>query len=68
MLKLKDLFTEGLPSAERAPFICGFITSALVGYVAISFLMNYLRTRTLDAFVIYRVALAVFVVGVFLLR
>ncbi len=68
MLKLKDLFTEGLPAAERAPFLLGFATSVVVGYIAISVLMNYLRTRTLNAFVIYRVAFALLMVAVFLLK
>ena len=68
VMKLKDLFAEGLPAAERVPFVLGFITAALVGYVAISFLMNYLRSRTLDAFVIYRIFLAAFVLAVFALR
>jgi len=34
------------------------IVSAFIGYLAIAFLMNYLRTRTMGIFIVYRVLLA----------
>jgi len=36
----------------------GFISSAVVGYLAIAFLMRYLRVHTLNLFVGYRLILA----------
>ena len=36
----------------------GFLSSAVVGYLAIAFLMRYLRAHTLDLFVGYRLILA----------
>ena len=68
MLKLKDALETGLPAGEVTAFIVGFITAALVGYGAIRFLMNYLRTRTLAVFVVYRLCLAGVIASVFLLR
>jgi undecaprenyl-diphosphatase len=40
----------------------GFISSALVGYLAIAFLMRYLRVHTLNLFVGYRLILAAAVI------
>lgn len=40
----------------------GFISSAVVGYLAIAFLMRYLRVHTLNLFVGYRLALATAVI------
>jgi len=35
------------------------LVSAVIGYAAIAFLMNYLRTRTMGIFIVYRVLLAI---------
>ena len=59
LLKLKDVLRTGLPAGEAAPFAIGFIVSAVVGYLAIKFLMDYLRKKPLDAFVTYRICFAV---------
>ncbi len=40
----------------------GFISSAVVGYLAIAFLMRYLRVHTLNLFVGYRLILAAMVI------
>lgn len=66
MLKLKDIGHTGIPHDERLPFFLGFVAAALTGYVAIKFLMNYLRTRTLNVFIVYRMVFAVFMAWVFL--
>ncbi|MCL5104236.1 MAG: undecaprenyl-diphosphatase UppP [Armatimonadetes bacterium] len=66
MMKLKDVAKTGIPLDERLPFFLGFLTAALTGYLAIKFLMNYLRTRSLNVFVGYRMVFAVFMVVVFL--
>ena len=39
-------------------FLTGFVCAAIVGYLAIAFLLRYLATNTLMPFVIYRVGLA----------
>lgn len=65
--KLKDTMGTGLPHGEMMPFIVGFITAAIFGYISIKFLMNYLRSRSLNVFIIYRIAFAVMMAVVFLL-
>lgn len=68
MLELRKIFAAGLPADEIALFGIGMVTAAVSGYAAIHFLMNYLRKRTLTAFVIYRVCFAAVLVGVWLAR
>lgn len=40
----------------------GFFASALVGYLAIAFLMRYLRVHTLNVFAVYRLLLAAVII------
>ncbi len=49
-----------LASAETdwSIFILGFVSSALVGYLAIAFLLRFLRKHTLNVFAAYRLVLA----------
>lgn len=44
--------------AEIVNLVVSTLVSAIVGYAAIAFLMNYLRTRTMGIFIFYRVLLA----------
>ncbi len=53
---------------EPGPLIVGLIASFVSGLIAIRVLMDYVRTRSLDIFVVYRVGLAVLVVVVWLAR
>ncbi|MFZ3102736.1 MAG: undecaprenyl-diphosphatase UppP [Desulfitobacteriaceae bacterium] len=55
VLKLRHLTL----SALDAPFFVGVLTSFIVGILSISFLLNYLRTKNFQVFVLYR-----FLVGI----
>lgn len=68
LLKLKDVVSKGLPAGEVMAFIIGFVTAALVGYLSIKFLMNYLKKKTLGIFIGYRIVFAVAIACVFLLK
>jgi undecaprenyl-diphosphatase len=50
------------------PLIVGLVASFVSGLIAIRFLMEYVRTRSLDIFVVYRLGLAALVVVVWLAR
>lgn len=50
------------------PLATGTLVSALVGWWCIHFLLRYLKTHTLQAFVIYRIALAIVIVLIFGIR
>ena len=64
LMKAHELIRNGLDSALAA----GFIASAVFGLLAISILVNYVRTRSYQPFVWYRIAFAVVVVIVYLAR
>jgi undecaprenyl-diphosphatase len=49
-------------ASEWPIFAVGFASSGVVGYLAIAFLMRYLRQHTLNAFAGYRLALAAAVI------
>ena len=50
---LLDLRREHAPAIGAAPLIAGFLASALVGWVAVEFLLRYLKTHTLRPFAVY---------------
>jgi undecaprenyl-diphosphatase len=64
LVKAHELVRNGLDAGLAA----GFIASTLFGLLAISVLLNYVRTRSYLPFVLYRIAFAIFVVIVFLAR
>ena len=66
--KLMGLVSTGLQPGEAIPMIVGVVTASISGYLAIHFLITYLRTRTLVVFVVYRIAFAAVLALVFLTR
>jgi undecaprenyl-diphosphatase len=65
VLKLHKL---RLAPGEALPFAVGTLFSAVVGYLSIKFLLQYLQRHSLNLFVWYRLALAAVVVAMWLLR
>ena len=63
LLKAHELRKEGLPAGMHAPFIVGIIVSAIVGYATITWLLRYLQSNSLRAFIIYRIVLGVVVIA-----
>lgn len=64
-----QVWRQGLPAGvSPADFAVGFVISALVGYVAIAFLLRYLQVRTLKIFIAYRLALGAIILGLEFLR
>ncbi len=53
LLKLGHL-VRGFPPGEGTAFTVGCLASAAVGYLAILFLMDFVRTRSLSVFAYYR--------------
>jgi undecaprenyl-diphosphatase len=53
---------DGLPPGQAVPVLLGMIASAISGYAAIGGLLAFVRTRSYDAFVIYRLLAAAVVV------
>jgi undecaprenyl-diphosphatase len=63
LLKAHELKKEGLPPGMHAPFLVGVLVSAIVGYLAISWLIRYLETRSLKIFILYRIIFGIIVVA-----
>ncbi len=59
----RRLFMEPLAGGEWLALGAGFVASAVAGAVAIAFLLRWLRRRSVAVFGIYRIALALLVVG-----
>jgi len=63
--KMIDIAKSGLALDQMSPFIIGIVSSGIVGYIAIAFLMRYLQTHNTYLFVIYRIALGIVVLLAF---
>ncbi len=68
VFKLRHLVSDGLPGEFVLPFITGVLVSAVVGLLAIKFLLEHLKKNTFDIFVIYRFVFAGIVLLVYLTR
>jgi undecaprenyl-diphosphatase len=52
------LIKNGLPPHFLQIFLPGFVTSAVVGFIAVRFMLRYLQRGTLTPFIVYRFAVA----------
>jgi undecaprenyl-diphosphatase len=62
VLKGVGVIQDGLPDGVVGPMIIGIVAAAISGYAAIAWLLRFVRTRTYDIFVIYRLLAAGIVV------
>ena len=58
-----DLAVTGVPAGVAGPFVVGILAAAASGFAAIWWMLRYLKTHNYDIFVIYRVTIALVVVG-----
>jgi len=65
-LSLAEAAGEGMDGHQAAMFLAGSVSSAVVGYLAIRFLLRFLANHTLRVFAYYRFALAAVVAAVLL--
>ncbi len=56
LLEGMKLIKHGLPDHFVQIFLPGFITSVVVGLLAVRFMLKYLRKGTLTPFIVYRLA------------
>jgi undecaprenyl-diphosphatase len=66
--KAWEVHHTGLPVEMRAPFVCGIIVSAVVGWITLRILAIFYEKYTLNGFVFYRIALGVFILVLGLMR
>jgi undecaprenyl-diphosphatase len=63
LYKLRDLVRHPLSGPESVAFLAGTACAAIVGALAIGFLLRYLQHHTVDLFVWYRVTLGVLILA-----
>jgi len=61
-----DVARDGLPAGTQAAFAAGIVSAAVSGFVAIWFLLAYLRRHDFTIFVVYRFAVAAAMLGLIL--
>lgn len=62
--KFLELFTDGLPEGLTVgDFVVGVVGSAVAGWLAIEWLLAYLRKRTMLVFVVWRFGVALLIVA-----
>jgi undecaprenyl-diphosphatase len=67
LLKLRHVFS-GMPHEEYGPFALGVLCSAIVGFLAIKYLLQYLQRHTLYVFVWYRFIFGTIVLLIYYFR
>lgn len=55
---------DGLPTGAASAFVIGILSSMISGFFAVWFLLRYIRTKSFNPFVVYRVLAGVFVIGI----
>ncbi|MDD5541879.1 MAG: undecaprenyl-diphosphatase UppP [Acidobacteriia bacterium] len=66
--KALEIHHTGLSPEMRAPFICGIILSAVVGWITLRILTVFYEKHSLEGFAFYRVALGIFILAIGFLR
>jgi undecaprenyl-diphosphatase len=64
LLKTLELLEGGLPVGQGGPLTVAILTSFLSGWLAVWFLVRYLKQRSLLPFVVYRFALSIAIIAV----
>ncbi|ACZ41955.1 undecaprenol kinase [Thermobaculum terrenum ATCC BAA-798] len=67
LLEFAKLLGEGIPEGEIITFLIGMASSAVVGYLSIAFLIDYLKKHSIKVFAFYRIALAAVILLLLLL-
>ncbi|MDQ4106808.1 MAG: undecaprenyl-diphosphate phosphatase, partial [Actinomycetota bacterium] len=65
-LQMGEALSEGMDAFGALIFGVGFVTSAVVGYLAIRFFISYIADHSLRAFAYYRFGLAAVVAALLL--
>lgn len=63
--KMIDILQSGLGLEQMMPIVAGIVSSGIIGYLAIAFLMRYLQTHNTFLFIFYRIALGIVVLLAF---
>ncbi len=65
---LWDLKKAGLSEGMLAPFVVGIVVSGAVGWLVIAFFLRFLRQRSMNVFVVYRIIFGIIVIALAIVR
>lgn len=63
VFEVRNLIDNGLTGSEAQVFAAGIITSGIVGYMAIAFMLRFLVSHTTRIFILYRLVFGLLVLG-----
>jgi undecaprenyl-diphosphatase len=66
-LQMAEVVSEGMGAYDALLFVVGFVSSAVVGYLAIRFFLRFVVNHSLRAFAYYRFGLAAVVAALLIL-
>ena len=66
--KVLDFARSSPEPPDLLPYLIGFLASAVVGYLSIKYLIQFLRSRTTLVFIVYRIILGLALMALALLR
>lgn len=67
VLKLGEI-TNMAGAEDGIPLLLGFIVSAVTGFLAIRYLLNYIKKHTFNIFVVYRIIFSLMIFSIFFMR
>lgn len=68
LLKLKDTIEAGVSNSEISLLVIGFVTAAISGYACVTFLLAYIKRRSLYVFTAYCWAFGLFCIVMVFVR
>ena len=68
IFKARTLIGSGVGAGQAGELVVGVITSAIFGFIAVAFLLRYLRGHGTGIFIAYRVGLAALIFAFLLAR
>ncbi len=63
LVQLQDFFSAGVDGSQIASLVAGIISSAIFSYLAIAWLVEFLKTQTTWVFVWYRLIFGILILG-----
>jgi len=63
-IKLAKLLKDGIPDGLALPMVVGVVTAGISGWLAVAGLLKLIRSKSFDAFVIYRVIAGVAILAI----
>ena len=64
VIKMAKLLKDGIPDGLAIPMVVGVVTAGISGWLAVAGLLKLIRSKSFDAFVIYRVIAGVAILAI----